>query len=134
MGQNIPVPNFAAEQQGNTYYFSPLNVYSTGIVDVLTEDMHLYYYTWLEGEGKRGRNNIALVFYKHLKIEGFFDHKNYGDLVLICNNCSGLNKNQMGWYHKQEVHAYSQCREVLHWNENLIAKAVEKKDFNDLDP
>eukprot|EP00957_Ditylum_brightwellii_P047610 3616507-Ditylum_brightwellii.AAC.1 len=59
MGHNIPVPNFAAEYPGNTYYFSLLNVCDTGIIDVSTEDMHLHCYAWLEGEEKRDGNTIA---------------------------------------------------------------------------
>jgi hypothetical protein len=35
--QNIYVPNFAAKQPGVMYYYSPLNVYLFGVVDMPTE-------------------------------------------------------------------------------------------------
>jgi len=33
MGQNLQLPNFPAEQPGDTYYLSPLTIYLVGIVD-----------------------------------------------------------------------------------------------------
>jgi hypothetical protein len=35
------LPNFAAEQPGAAYYYSPLNVYPFGIVDCSTEPSQL---------------------------------------------------------------------------------------------
>ena len=34
--QNLYLPNFSAEQPGNTYYFPHLNMYMLGFIDVLT--------------------------------------------------------------------------------------------------
>ena len=47
--QNMCLPNFAAEQPGATYYYSPLNVYPFGIVDCSTEPAELTSYVFYEG-------------------------------------------------------------------------------------
>jgi hypothetical protein len=47
--QNISLPNFAEEQPGATYYFSPMNVYPFGIVDCSTEPSQLIAYCYYEG-------------------------------------------------------------------------------------
>lgn len=51
--QNMYLPSFNAEQPGETYYYSPLNLYCLGIVDCSetaeTLSAHIYY----EGEGKK---------------------------------------------------------------------------------
>jgi hypothetical protein len=39
--QNMYLPNFAAEQPGATYYFSPLNAYPFGIVDCSQDPLDL---------------------------------------------------------------------------------------------
>ena len=51
--QNMSVPNFAADQPGATYYFSPMNVYPFGIVDCSTEPSHLHAYCYYEGIFKK---------------------------------------------------------------------------------
>ena len=38
MGQNLCLPNFEAEQPGDTYYLSPLMVLLLGVVDNATKD------------------------------------------------------------------------------------------------
>jgi hypothetical protein len=48
--QNMYLPNFAAEQPGATYYFSPLNVYPFGIVDCGMEPSELTAMVFAEGE------------------------------------------------------------------------------------
>jgi hypothetical protein len=47
--QNMYVPNFAAEQPGATYYFSPLNVYPFGVVDASTSPTLLTAFIYSEG-------------------------------------------------------------------------------------
>jgi hypothetical protein len=47
--QNMYVPNFAAEQPGATYYFSPLNVYPFGVVDTSTSPTMLTAFVYSEG-------------------------------------------------------------------------------------
>ena len=39
MGQNLCLPNFEAEQPGDTYYFSPLTILLFGVVDNATEEI-----------------------------------------------------------------------------------------------
>ena len=48
--QNMYVPNFAAEQPGATYYYSPLNVYPFGVVDASTTPSMLTAFVFSEGE------------------------------------------------------------------------------------
>ena len=52
--QNLYLSNFEDEQPGDTYYYSPLNVYQSGIVDVSTGKDLLHSYTYIEVEGKEG--------------------------------------------------------------------------------
>jgi hypothetical protein len=47
--QNMYVPNFAAEQPGATYYYSPLNVYPFGVVDASTSPTMLTAFVFSEG-------------------------------------------------------------------------------------
>ena len=58
--QNMYVPNFAAEQPGATYYYSPLNMYQFGVVDTLVEltelTAHMFY------EGTRPLWLLAILF------------------------------------------------------------------------
>jgi hypothetical protein len=48
--QNMYLPNFAAEQPGATYYFSPLNVYPFGIVDCSQDPTELTAMVFTEGK------------------------------------------------------------------------------------
>jgi hypothetical protein len=49
--QNMYVPNFAAEQPGATYYFSPLNIYPFGVlVDTSTDPTLLTAFVFTEGK------------------------------------------------------------------------------------
>jgi hypothetical protein len=48
--QNMYLPNFAAEQPGATYYYSPLNVYPFGIVDCTKEPSELTALMFYEGK------------------------------------------------------------------------------------
>ena len=48
--QNMYIPNFAAEQPGATYYYSPLNVYPFGIVDCSCQPTELTALMFNEGK------------------------------------------------------------------------------------
>jgi hypothetical protein len=48
--QNMYVPNFAQEQPGATYYYSPLNVYPFGVVDASTDPTLLTAFIFNEGK------------------------------------------------------------------------------------
>lgn len=52
-------------------------------------------YTWLEGDGDRGANNITSCLYKDFAYRGFFNSRQYGDLTIIADNCGGQNKNKV---------------------------------------
>lgn len=96
MGQNLSLPNFAGEQPGDTYYFSPISVNLFGVVDCATCDHHdrMNTYIWPEYEGDRGANNICSCLLKDFKIRGFLDQQNFAELTIIADNCGGQNKNK----------------------------------------
>lgn len=48
--QNMYIPNFAAEQPGATYYYSPLNIYPFGVVDTSADPSLLTAFVFNEGE------------------------------------------------------------------------------------
>jgi hypothetical protein len=97
MGQNLCLPNFEAEQPGDTYYFSPLTVLLFGVVDNATEDRkdRMNAFIWREFDGARGANNIASCLLKDLKLRGCFRAPNFGELTYIADNCGGQNKNKV---------------------------------------
>ena len=63
--QNMCLPNFASEQPGATYYYSPFNVYVFGVVDASKDSLTAYMYP--EDIGKKGGNNVASLLMKHLE-------------------------------------------------------------------
>jgi hypothetical protein len=67
--QNMNAPHFGSEQPGATYYFSPLNVYCFGMVDVAAgPELKLYSHIYHEGEGKKGGDDVASMIVKTLKM------------------------------------------------------------------
>jgi hypothetical protein len=94
--QNLGLPHLGAEQSGNTYYYSPLNVFGFGIVNMKTKFLHCLVYD--EGEGKKGGNNVAsmIMFYlEHQKMLEIGDEgkpKTRDSLKIVMDNCSGQNK------------------------------------------
>ena len=98
MGQNLALPNFAAEQVGDTYYLTPLTIFVFGVNDDSRPDGtsdHMNAYIWSEGVGKRGANNIASCLLKDYRKRGYFDGgHNTGSLNIIADNCGGQNKNE----------------------------------------
>ena len=99
MGQNPCLPNFEAEQLGDTYYMSPLTVLlSFGVVNNATEDRkdRINTYIWHEFEGdRRGANNITLCLLMDLKRRGWLNGPNFSELTYITDNCGGQNKNKV---------------------------------------
>jgi hypothetical protein len=43
--QNLPIPNFAREQPGATYYYSPLSCYCFGVVDTAVDMLTAWLYS-----------------------------------------------------------------------------------------
>ena len=97
MGQNLCLPNFEAEQPGDTFYLSPLTVLLFGVVNNATSDGkdRMNAYIWREFEGDRGANNIASCLLMDLKRRGWFNRPNYCELTYIADNCGGQNKNKI---------------------------------------
>ena len=95
--QNLDMPHFGGEQPGDTYYYSPLNIYVFGLVNMATEVLLAYVYG--EGEGEKGGNNVPSLIYKHLIDNGYIElARTQGPgkrLCLIFDNCAGQNKNRM---------------------------------------
>jgi hypothetical protein len=62
--QNLYIPNFASEQPGETYYFSPLSCSCFCMVDCSTTRLAAMLYT--EDVGKKGGNNVASLIWTNL--------------------------------------------------------------------
>jgi hypothetical protein len=94
--QNMYIPNFASEQPGATYYYSPMNAYVFGIVDTSIKKLAAYIYT--EDIGKKGGNNVTSLLMLHLERKGFFQEAEakgpFKELNIVMDNCSGQNKNR----------------------------------------
>lgn len=97
--QNAYVPNFAGEQPGETYYYSPLNAYVFGIVNSATRPAKLTASIYFEGEAKKGANNVASMLLKNLYDEGLVAYsshqKRVKELNFVFDNCGGQNKNRV---------------------------------------
>jgi hypothetical protein len=87
--QNLGIPYLGAEQSGATYYYSPLNVFVFGVVDMRTQRLHAFVYD--EGTGKKGGNNVASMIVEYLSIYGMLQN-NKKKLKIVMDNCSGQNK------------------------------------------
>eukprot|EP00957_Ditylum_brightwellii_P071640 5446113-Ditylum_brightwellii.AAC.1 len=98
MGQNLCLPNFAGNQPGDMYYLSPLTIYLFGVVDnskhSRQDGHHMNAYVWSEYEADRGANNITSCLLYEFQLQGWLSQTNYGDLIIIANNCRGQNKNK----------------------------------------
>ena len=95
--QNTLMPHFGDEQPGKTYYYSPVNVYTLGVVNCGLNPMRLYAHTYFEDEAKKGGNNVASLIYRQLFYDGFLqdDKKHIKELNFVFDNCGGQNKNRM---------------------------------------
>lgn len=104
-GQNMALPHFGAHQPGDTYYYTPLNLFNFGVADVSfvgddgEEADHLYCHLFKEGDGGKGGNNVASLVMKTLRKLQILQHKQDGmplrgkELNLVMDNCGGQNKN-----------------------------------------
>jgi hypothetical protein len=105
--QNMGLPHFGSEQPGETYYMSPLNVYTFGVVDCSTVPSHLAAYVYLEGEAqKKGGNSVVSLIWAELIRKDLIpphpmlksncdDWEPVQELNLFFDNCGGQNKNRM---------------------------------------
>lgn len=96
-GQNMALPFFGESQPQDTYYYTPLNVYNLGVVDV-SQDDHLYCHIYKDGDGTKGGVNIASLLMKSLNKLGIIDDRQSPptpgkELNVVFDNCSGQNKN-----------------------------------------
>jgi len=96
----MEVPVFNKEQPGCSYYYSPVGVYTCGVVNhghlnndgTVGEHMHAHVYH--EGTGKKGSNNVASLIMKTLRIMDIIrDNEAGGELNIFFDNCSDQNKN-----------------------------------------
>jgi hypothetical protein len=62
----MALPYFGESQPGDTYYFTPLNIYNHGVVDASDEHDRLYCHTYQEGDGKKGGYKVASLVMKTL--------------------------------------------------------------------
>ena len=93
--QNMYLPNFASEQPGATYYFSPLNVYPFGVVDPSGEQSQLIVHIYIEGEANKGGNAVASMIWKTLNFKGLINGQTAKEINIVFDNCAGQNKNRM---------------------------------------
>ena len=112
------VPNFAAEQPGATYYYSPLNVYPFGVVDASAEPTMLNAFVYNKGESfyvaiiasfivanascflfigdpLKGGNQVASMLWKLLRMKGLLNGITLNEINFVFDNCGGQNKNRM---------------------------------------
>ena len=90
--QNLYLPHLGDEKPGDCYYYSKINFYCFGIVDITQEHLHAYIYT--EGEGKKGENKLISLIMHYLTsnvVEPVVMNK---ELNVIMDNCGGQNKNK----------------------------------------
>jgi hypothetical protein len=95
--QNMYIPNFASEQPGATYYYSPLSCYVFGVVDASKDKLSAWMYT--EATAKKGGNNVASLLIHHLAHHGIIADAEatgepFKELNFIMDNCGGQNKNR----------------------------------------
>ncbi len=96
----MELPFFGEPQQGNTYYYTPMNVYNLGLVnsahihdgDEKSKD-HIHCHMYDEGIAGNGRNNVASLIMKTLENMHLLKNDgSNGELNVVFDNCSGQNK------------------------------------------
>jgi len=96
MGQNCGCPDVEADQFGDAYYLSQINLFLFAINNNSrvngVDNMNTY--SWHKKEGKRGANNIVSCLLMDLRKRGYLTGKHYGSLTFVAGNCGGQNKNQ----------------------------------------
>jgi hypothetical protein len=95
--QNMYLPNFASEQPGATYYYSPLSAFCFGIVDASVDKLTAWVYT--EEDAKKGGNNVASLMLQHLQHKGIIElvsssGEAFKEINFVMDNCCGQNKNR----------------------------------------
>ena len=95
--QNMTLPYLGNEQSGETYYFSPLNIFCFGVMNMADNELHAFVYH--EGQGEKGGNNVATLIMKYLRLRHLIDEDNNGlpvaprqQLSIVMDNCLGQNK------------------------------------------
>ena len=100
----MELPVFNKEQAGCTYYYSPLGVYTLGVVnqahEVRNKDGsiefkdHMHAHVYHEGIAKKGANNVASLIIKTLIQQNIIQEGCIGgELTIVFDNCTGQNKN-----------------------------------------
>jgi hypothetical protein len=93
--QNLPIPNFASEQPGATYYYSPLSIYCFGVVDASVDRLTAWLYS--EAQAAKGGNNVASLLWAQLEHDGVIEQSKtepFKEINLVMDNCGGQNKNR----------------------------------------
>ena len=97
--QGMPVPSFNLVQPGETYYYSEAIGNIFGIVDSSGKDGNehlLTAYFYMEGDAKKGGNNVASMLIDYLHRKGLTDSNNtVKSINFVFDNCAGQNKNKM---------------------------------------
>ena len=64
----LSLPNFASEQPGDTYYYSPLRCHCFGmLVDCSTDPIRLAAMLYTKDVAKKGGNNVASLMWSNLE-------------------------------------------------------------------
>ena len=71
--QNIQILSFLRDQPSAVYFFVPLNVYCSGIVDCNSIEDHFHVYMYSDAEGGKGGNEVATLIMKYLSDKGYLD-------------------------------------------------------------
>ena len=91
--QNMELPWFGESQPGEVYYYTPLNIFLLGVVNVVNDHLHAHLYH--EGEGKKGGNNVSSLIMKTLiHLRWIEDEKTPAcdgsqELNIVFDNCPG---------------------------------------------
>jgi len=97
--QNTLMPHFGDEQPRETYYYSPVNVCTRGVVNCLhgIKPMRRCAHVYFEDKGKKGWKNVASLIYRQLFQDGFLmpDKKKVEELNFVFDNCGCWKKNRM---------------------------------------
>jgi hypothetical protein len=90
------LPNFASEQPGATYYYSPLSAFCFGVVDGSVDSLTAWIYT--EEDAKKGGNNVASLMMRQLQHKGIVAEATttepFKEINFVMDNCCGQNKNR----------------------------------------
>ena len=86
----MDLPYFRCDQPRESYYYTPVNVNTLGIVDCNNEKGHLHGYIYNEGEANKGGNVVALLLLKHLQERGLLVDGIKQNLVWISSSCIKL--------------------------------------------